>query len=104
MGCLALRTYELANGGCLHRLLTGGGPELILCLLVTLILPEDRGLPVLYRPYVYLRRCPGAAAALGARRARIVDGQQQGSMVREVDRQPVEPMQDGEARVLLRAA
>ncbi len=35
---------------------------------------------------------------------RVVDGQQQGSLVGEVDRQPVESMQDGEAGVLLRAA
>jgi hypothetical protein len=30
---------------------------------------------------------------------RVVDGQQKGNMVGEVDRQPVEPMQDGEAGV-----
>ncbi len=35
---------------------------------------------------------------------RVVDGQQQGGLVGEVDRQPVEPMQDGEAGVLLPAA
>jgi hypothetical protein len=35
---------------------------------------------------------------------RVIDGEQQGSLVGEVDRQPVESMQDGEAGVLLRTA
>jgi hypothetical protein len=50
-----------------------GGPELILRLLVSPILPEDLGLAVLDDPDVNLRRGPGATAAPGALGAQYDD-------------------------------